>query len=175
MKLVAFIQLTQAEVAVYASRYNYKLEDKILSSVDQVREQGFLSKLQFQQICEWKSQRIRSRVQANSEESIINTTKLALGTQDIRLSVHLLQALHGVGMPVASSILHWYHPEPFPILDFRALWTLGLQVPKSYTLDFWEDYVQLIRSISKSWQVDLRTLDKALWQYSTEHQPPNNN
>lgn len=173
MKLTASLKLTQAEVAIYASRYTYKLENQIIASVGQIREQGFLSKLQFQQICEWKSQRIRSRIRANSEKSIIDTTKLALGTKDIRLAVHILQALHGVGMPVASSILHWYHPEPFPILDFRALWTLGLQVPKSYTLDFWEDYVQLIRAISISWQVDLRTLDKALWQYSSEHQPPN--
>ena len=93
MKLIASLQLTQAEVAVYASRYTYKLEDKILSSVDQVRDQGFLSKLQFQQICEWKSPRIRSRVQANSEESIVNTTKLALTAQDIRLSVRVLKAL----------------------------------------------------------------------------------
>lgn len=56
MKLIASIQLTQAEVAEYASRYNYKLEDKILSSFDQVREQGFLSKLQFQQICECRQE-----------------------------------------------------------------------------------------------------------------------
>ena len=56
MKLMASLQLTQAEVAAYASRYTDKLENKILSSVDHVGEQGFLSQLQFQQICECRQE-----------------------------------------------------------------------------------------------------------------------
>lgn len=39
------------------------------------------------------SPRIRSRVKVNSEESIVNTTKLAVSAQDIRLSVRVLKAL----------------------------------------------------------------------------------
>lgn len=95
---------------------------------------------------------------------------LALETRSVQLAVHIPQALVGVGMPVASTLLHWFHKDPFPILDFRALWSLGIEMPSSYSLEFWEGYVTVSRGIAADWNVDMRTLDKGLWQFSAEHQ-----
>jgi len=71
---------------------------------------------------------------------------------------------------VASVILHFKFPDRYPILDFRALWSLDKEQPKYYTFDFWWDYVQEIRKLSEYLKIDIRTIDKALWYYSKENQ-----
>lgn len=43
-------------------------------------------------------------------------------------------------------------------------------MPKVYTLEFWESYVERTRALATEWKVDMRTLDRALWQYSADHQ-----
>ncbi len=58
----------------------------------------------------------------------------------------------------------------YPIIDFRALWSLQVNVPNKYTFEFWRKYVQYCRKIARENHVDLRILDKALWQYSKENQ-----
>jgi len=58
-------------------------------------------------------------------------------------------------------------------LDFRALWSLGIEQPKSYNINFWLHYCEKVREIAKSVQEDIRTVDKALWRYSKENQDIN--
>lgn len=59
----------------------------------------------------------------------------------------------------------------YPILDFRALWSLGqTNTPSSYTFDFWWAYVEHARGLADEAGLRMRTLDRALWQYSKERQ-----
>jgi hypothetical protein len=67
-------------------------------------------------------------------------------------------------------ILHFFHRDPYPIIDFRALWSVSLPVPVQYGFDFWWPYVQFCRDLSDRTGLDMRTLDRALWQYSKENQ-----
>jgi hypothetical protein len=79
--------------------------------------------------------------------------------------------LEGVGLPTASVLLHVAHKEPYPIIDFRALWSLGLDTPPMYySFEFWQRYVSHCRELADAAGTDMRTLDRALWQYSVEHQ-----
>ena len=64
----------------------------------------------------------------------------------------------------------FFHRHPYPILDYRALWSLSLKLPKCYSFEFWWAYVEYCRELSSRNGVDMRTLDKALWQYSKEKQ-----
>ena len=74
---------------------------------------------------------------------------------------------------MASVILHWCHTDRYPIIDYRALWSLGVkEVLATYSFDFWLTYVAFCRQLADEARVDMRTLDKALWQYSKEKQPP---
>jgi hypothetical protein len=53
----------------------------------------------------------------------------------------------------------------------RALWSLGFETPPSYySFEFWQRYVAHCRELATTAGVDMRTLDRALWQYSAEHQ-----
>lgn len=65
-------------------------------------------------------------------------------------------------------ILHFFHKEPYPIIDFRALWSVSLAVPPQYSFGFWWLYVNSCRNLSKRVNMDMRILDRALWQYSIE-------
>lgn len=67
-------------------------------------------------------------------------------------------------------ILHFEFPDEYPILDFRAFWSLGWEQPSDYSFKFWTDYCARLRELAKAHGVDLHTLDKALWQYSATHQ-----
>jgi hypothetical protein len=39
-------------------------------------------------------------------------------------------------------ILNFGHADPYPILDFRALESLGVARPAAYSLAFWLAYVE---------------------------------
>ena len=68
---------------------------------------------------------------------------------------------------MASVILHFCHRDPYPILDFRALWSLGAEEPASgYNSDFWQQYTTTCRALAAEAACPLRTLDRALWAYS---------
>jgi hypothetical protein len=82
----------------------------------------------------------------------------------------VLTLLDGVGWPTASVILHFYHSDPYPILDIRALWAVGADLTHKYDFEFWMEYVQFCRTTATQVGVDMRTLDRALWQYSKENQ-----
>ena len=153
------------DVETLQSRYDKSYDQKLVDIVRPARDRQYLTKAELAILGDWKSPRIRSRLARNSEDEVRVVTQMALETSSVKLAVHIPQALVGVGMPVASTILHWFHKDPFPILDFRALWSLGFNTLPVYSLDFWEDYVACIRKLQVSWDFDIRTIDRALWQY----------
>jgi hypothetical protein len=66
--------------------------------------------------------------------------------------------------------LHFGHTDQYPILDYRALWSLAVDPPPPYSFSIWWRYVEFCRTLAKKCDVSVRTLDKALWQYSNENQ-----
>ena len=96
-----------------------------------------------------------------------------MGAKTERARIETLTIIDGVQWSMASVVLHLFHADPYPILDFRALWSVGLDVPTPYTFEFWWPYVKLCRAIFAERGVDMRTLDRALWQYSKENQRAN--
>ena len=76
--------------------------------------------------------------------------------------------LQGVDVPTASALLFFAFPDAYPIIDERALESLGQGPPCYYSLKFWTEYLNACRAIAKDIGVPIRTLDKALWQFSKE-------
>ena len=87
---------------------------------------------------------------------------------DLEEQVDHLLALASVGLPTASVLLHFALPEALPILDVRALESLGVTGRSSYTPAFWAGYVTACHELAAANGISLRTLDRALWQYSKE-------
>ena len=130
-----------------------------------------MTKGQLQTLCKWKSPRSAGNMLRNSTSYVKEITGYSLRSGDERTRIETLTLLDGVGWPTASAILHFYHADNYPILDFRALWSIGVDTPPSvYKYDFWQDYTDCCREISKRHKVSMRLLDKALWQYSKDNQ-----
>jgi hypothetical protein len=107
-------------------------------------------------------------VASNSSTAIRIASGRAFDTEDPAGQVTHMLGLAGVGLPTASVLLHFAFPETLPILDVRALESLGFRGGSSYTTTFWTSYVSACREIAAQHRVSLRTLDKALWQFSKE-------
>ena len=135
------------------------------------QRRGHLTKGDLKVLGRWKSPRILRLLSSNESKFVESVTKAALATSDEQLRIEILTLLRGVGWPMASVILHLAHPDPYPVLDFRALWSLQVEVPTSYDYPFWRDYVTFCRRKALDAQVTMRTLDRALWQYSKDNQP----
>ena len=113
----------------------------------------------------------RSLIASNSVEYIKAVTQTALTTNNEQLCIEVLTLLNGVSWPTASVILHFCHKDQYPILDFRALWSLGVDTSQvTYNFDLWHEYTQICRRLAKSTGLSMRELDRALWQYSKENQ-----
>jgi len=137
-----------------------------------VKENGYYTKAHFLDLCRWKTPRSQPLCAANDEELIREVTTLALRTKSERLRVEVLTLLDGVSWPTASVLLHFGHSEDYPILDFRALWSLSIPEPRGdYKFSYWWDYAQVCRKLSDDCHVTMRKLDRALWQFSADHQP----
>jgi len=162
-----------SEVRYWAERYSYAYDRALIDElVPEVRTQGFLTRLQLLTVVNWKAPRSRRHAEKAPEHMVIEATRIALSTtgcEELRIGVPSL--IPGVGYPMASVLLHFFHADPYPIIDFRALWSLGIdRAPLYYTFrDRWA-YVDACRRLSREASVDMRIFDRALWQYSKENQ-----
>jgi len=138
--------------------------------VPRTRKQDYLNKADFVEICEWNSTRPRALYRSNAEDFIREITRVSFTTKHERVRVEVLTLLKGVSLATASVLLHFCAPDPYPILDSNSLWSLGATPPRKFDFEFWWDYVQATRKLAKRARVDMRTLDRALWQYARENQ-----
>jgi hypothetical protein len=167
-----------SEVPTIAARYSYLHESSVIALVPAVRHQGYLTSDQLFTLCRWKSPRSAGRAGRNSAGFVEEVTRFALSAADERARIESLTLLDAVGYPTASCILHWFHSDPYPIVDFRAIWSLQLSQMPPYSFDFWQLYFEGWRELlSQVQRVSAsstpRLFDQALWQYSHENQPPN--
>ncbi len=79
--------------------------------------------------------------------------------------------LSGVQVPVASAILTVMYPDKYTVIDFRALEALGV-VRYTASISLYVEYLAYCRALARKCDVDLRTLDRALWQWSKEGARP---
>ena len=165
------LRFPEQEITKWAGFYHQPGEAELIAGpVAAARRRGYLDTDTFMQIGDWKSPRSRTRRAANPPAFVEEVTRLALSpATSPRLAIEALTLLSGVSWPTASTILHLCHADPYPILDFRALWSLSTEVP-DYRYPFWEAYTAFTRSMATRVGVDMRTLDRALWRYSELHQ-----
>ena len=83
------------------------------------------------------------------------------------MRLRVLMGLPGVGVAVASVVLHFADPDRYPIYDVRvrtALRRVGVKRRFPPTASGWALYAAVLRELAVRHRVSLRTLDKALWR-----------
>ncbi len=136
-----------------------------------VKQHGYLELNELETLVKWKSERRKALVKDNCDSDVKHITKCAFLVRGKRPRIEILTCLRGVAYPIASAILHFFHEDPYPILDVRALWSVGFEEEEinrlSYSFKFWKEYMRFCRNVaSRNGIKDMRTLDRALWQYS---------
>jgi hypothetical protein len=167
------LRFPETDVAKWAARFpnNGSGDDGPDAIRRLVLARGYLTRSEFLTICVWKSARSKPTCRRNSAHRVETLTRAALATPDEELKISLLRLLDGVEWPTASTILHFCDARPYPILDYRAVWSLGLARRPHYTIEFWLAYLAFTRDLAVRVNLPIRTVDKALWQYSKERQP----
>lgn len=171
---VAFeLRCPREQLSEYAARYTYPNEAEAEQAGISARVRGYYTKSEFVLLRRWKSVRGAKLAEAAPSSLVEEATRVALSATSEELRLGALMAVPAVGVPTASVLLHFAHSDPYPIIDFRALWTLSVPAPSWYPLEFWLEYVAYCRQLQLETDLSMRELDRALWQYSKEHQPAN--
>ncbi len=159
------LRFEPSQIEELAKCYDEEYDAEVIALKSEIDRQGYISRDQLSKIARWKSPRRAGRVSLNHDGYVEEITRFALSTPSERARIESLTILDGVLWPTASVILHLYHKDPYPILDFRALWSVSADVPSLYNFDFWQKYVQFCRSTAEKANTTMRTLDRALWHY----------
>jgi hypothetical protein len=163
------LQFSADDVSALAGRFSYPKDDRqCLTAGSRARERGHYNLDELLLVCEWKTGRSKSLVARNSEEDVEFVTGEAFTVADEETRMSTLRWLWGVDVPTASALLFFAFPNDYPIIDVRALESLGQKKPRYYSSKFWVEYLDACRRLAKELDLPIRTLDKALWQASVE-------
>ncbi len=162
------LQFLASRIDELAGRFGYQDDARCLAAGAAAVARGHYLREEFIEVCRWKTARSASRVAANTKRSVADATGRAFATRAEAERIEALLELEGVGVPTASTLLHFAFPDDYPILDIRALESLGVTPRSSYPVSFWLIYLDTCRDLADRHGVPIRTLDKALWQYSKE-------
>ena len=129
-----------------------------------------LDKGHFVRLAVWTAPRGRAAYERNDPHLVRETTSRASRISNERLKLYVLTALEGVNVTVAAAVLHFFSPRLFPIFDVRVRTTLkkaGLWKRRTgdASIEAWEEFVPVMRRLSRRLRVSLRDLDKALYAY----------
>ena len=162
------LQFPPDQIDALADRFGPADETHLLAAGASARARGHYTLAEFIEACAWKTARSRPKVAANREAAVVDATTRAFATADEATRMGALLELEGVGVPTASTLLYFAFPADYPILDVRALDSLGVKPRSQYPISFWLGYLAACRELTRRYGVSVRTLDKALWQYSKE-------
>jgi hypothetical protein len=165
------LQFPISRIRELAARYSFEDDASVMRMGEAARTRGHFTRPEFVTVCAWKTARSKPLVAANTEADVQEATRLALATSSEVLRIQIPMALNGVSWGTSSVLLHLAHRDPYPIIDYRALEALGLAHAPSYTLSLWLAYAAKCRQLATAAHVDMRTLDRALWQWSKERSP----
>ncbi len=152
----------------WANRYmlpgynnDFERENELLALQKEIqqRKPQHLTKNELEKVVHWKSHRHLGYIRKIEENIVEQKTRAAFETTNICQSVEYLCELKGIRIAIASAILHLFHKDNYPIYDVHALRAVGEEKDDN----IWESYVDFCRDIAKENDVDMRTLDRALF------------
>ncbi|MGH7244744.1 MAG: hypothetical protein ACREJD_15125 [Phycisphaerales bacterium] len=157
---------------LYRARYNL-LDDMASAAAHSARARGHLALNEFLAIATWKLASSGSTAfeQATEREVVEHSRAAFAAHQDDLTALHHLDQIRGIGFRAATAIMHITFPEHYPMLDQRAMRSLGLSQTQVDSLiaddanlrTYWPEYAQACRTLAKTLDVTLRQLDRALW------------
>lgn len=160
------LQFDPSRIPDLAASYSYADDAGARAAGAAAAARGHYRRDEFIEVCRWKAKRAERKFEVNTADEIERATGRALSAPDEADRMEALLELMGVGVPIASALLHFAYPDRYPILDVRALEALGIKARSVYPVSLWLDYLDACRDLARRHAGDIRMLDKALWQWS---------
>lgn len=142
---------------------NDEADEQIERRFQTIRDRRYMVPGDLSLIARWKypGKALVNLVEKNTLIEVTEISQASFSATTERLRIGALLALHGVGWPMASVILHFAFPDRYPMLDKRVMRVVG--APATYSFDRWVEYTELCREASRRLGVSMRVLDRALW------------
>ncbi|OBK77570.1 hypothetical protein [Mycobacterium sp. 1274761.0] len=152
----------------WAALYDHDSDHQVLNEVGpRVRKRGCYDRSDLLTVGRWKTARVLSRLDSNSDAMIRDITLTAM-TAPEPIQHLVLTLLNGVLVPVASSLLMVWQPELHTVIDVRAVNSLvahgEIADPAPHPYPPYMDYLNACRAISRRCDRSLRTVDRALYK-----------
>lgn len=170
--LVDDMELSTDLIQSKSDEYSYdpfEEEAELLEILPSRFEEGQAGMEDVLRIVRWKSQRSTGHFQKNDPEFVDHILAIVLADIPVTWRMKHLCLLDGVQPRVASAILMFVDPNSYTVMDYRA-WTVLHDIgelpppPTTYTAADYEEYLIVCRRLGDRYSVDLRTLDRALFQ-----------
>ena len=151
-----------------ASRYDYDKPETFAALSNRLEATTALSSENLANLIAWKSPRTKGKTANNAEHDVQTISRLAIAMPEPYLSVHMLTALEGVGISVASTIMAFVDPATHVIMDRHTVRALG---EKNLYLGTWcatdyRDYRNFL--LAERGTLSLRELEQGLFMWSRE-------
>ncbi|MEM3705698.1 MAG: hypothetical protein QXX59_07225 [Candidatus Bathyarchaeia archaeon] len=147
---------------------------------DRLRTTQELTKNDLIEIVEWKFKELegrRKRVLAligeNEDAKVRSISKyvFSLDSSFDAQKVDLLQALHGVGVAIASVILTFYNPNDYCVFDIHVWRELfGKEPLNLYTAENYLKVLSKLREEAKKHSLSVRTVEKAYFKKNIDEE-----
>ncbi len=147
----------------------------LIAVAGELRKESTLTRETFIRIINWKAARVKGRLNSDYEP-YSKTFAKAHQSADVLNRISLLTQLDGIGVPVASTILHFMDPHVVPINDVRTVEILhyaGLLKYLSRDEKRFAAFQEALLNIrANSPDFTLRHIDRALFAYHKQFFEP---
>ncbi len=145
---------------------------ELMRLLSRIRSDRRMTLEELSAVCYWKSPRAIRLIESNDRENVLGLTKEAFNCEDEKIRVNHLTRLHGVSIPMASSVLTLVWPEHYGVIDVRVwqvLFRHGAVDTKPDGLGFntsdWLLYLTMLRLIAEVTERTVRSIEKTLFEY----------
>lgn len=152
---------------------HYKSEEKMLDILPNAFAEGSWERDDLEYIVEWKSGRFGGTniesFNENSDRKVREAIDGALEANSVVRKLDCLTKLIGVRVRMATALLLFMDPQGYTVLDTKA-WErllasghLQVELSTDPTAGEYLRYLGVCHSLAEELDVELRTLDRALW------------
>ncbi|SDX66291.1 hypothetical protein [Halobellus clavatus] len=165
--------MNKEDIRKWSERYDEAYDDDLQETEErihkQLREQGYLTRDQLQEVVQWKLNGMPGRRGGNVErvntvpdEYVQRVTEAALLIDDPKTQLKTLKSIPGIGPATATVILTFYDPENYGIGD---RYILDQFFGEDRTIRV-TDYPKILAELRdrNPGDFDLRTVEKAYYQ-----------
>jgi hypothetical protein len=176
LKKLPFKRL-QHLIGIHLSTREWPATQQLIDELAAAKERGYLTKPELFKVCRWKSPRGIRHIRRNRAGVVKKVTRAAFAARSERKKVQLLTSLHGVSIPMASSILTLTNPARYGVIDIRVwqvLHKLGTVQTNADGVGFnpeqWYRFLMVLRQFARLYRVGARDIERTLFRVHARYQ-----